>query len=126
MARLTDYLLTPGDVYGWLTTLHKRDYIGAGLVALVVVLGTVVLSFEGGVFLAFATALFYWHIDSRFAITCALVCLILIPILLILTKFMFVITDATAERVATFAFYFLSIGVIKQIWEYSREAKAKK
>ncbi len=126
MARLTDYLLTPGDVYGWLTTLHKRDYVGAGLVVLVVALGTVVLSFEGGAFLAFATALFYWRIDSRFAITCALVCLILIPVLLILSKFMFVITDATAERVATFAFYFLSIGVIKQIWEYSREAKAKK
>lgn len=58
MARLTDYLLTPGDVYGWLTTLHKRDYIGAGLVALVVVLGTVVLSFEGE---------YFWHLQRHYS-----------------------------------------------------------
>ncbi len=123
--KITDYFLTPKDIREFRKMITRRDLIGYALVLAILVLFSKLLNFEGGVFLTFIFLLFYWRIDSRFSIKCAIVCLVAVPIFLIISKHSFTVNENWAERVAVWAFYFLSIGVIKQIWEYMRESKAK-
>ena len=123
--KITDYFLTPKDIREFRKSITRRDLIGYALVLVVLVLSSKLLSFEGGVFITFLFSLFYWHIDSRFSIKCAIVCFVAVPIFLIISKHSFTVNENWAERVAVWAFYFLSIGVIKQIWEYMNESKIK-
>ena len=69
----------------------------------------------------------YWHLDSRVVIFLALICMITIPILLALAnKNILFYGDAWAETVAVWAYYFLVIGVVRQIFEYRSEGKEEK
>ncbi len=75
-------------------------------------------------FWIFFFVMFWWQIDSRVSIGGALVCLVIIPFLLVLgNKEIFLKGEAWAEVVAVWAYFFLVIGVAKQIWEYKKEAK---
>ena len=69
-------------------------------------------------FLSFIAALLRWRIDSRLSIALALLCLIAIPVSLVLFQARWWLGgEAAAETIAVWAYYFLSIGVIKQIIE---------
>lgn len=67
---------------------------------------------QAAFFWAFTVALFWWRLDSRISIGFALVGLITIPILLTFEY------EQWAEQVAVWVYFFLVIGVVKQIWEY--------
>jgi len=114
------------------SNVGKRDIIGVGLL---VILG-VAMHFglhwhaEGIFFWLFFASLFYWKIDSRVSIGLALAGLVLIMILLALSdagiapswrwgdNITTMHLDALAEKVAVWVYFFLVIGVVKQIWEY--------
>jgi len=71
-------------------------------------------------FWIFFFSLFWWRIDGRVAIACALFFLILIPILLTMSRYArWQDGEAWAEVIAIWVFYLLSISVGKQIWELS-------
>ncbi|PID52291.1 MAG: hypothetical protein CR972_02340 [Candidatus Moraniibacteriota bacterium] len=78
-------------------------------------------------FWTFFLSLFYWHIDSRVSIGGALACLLAIPVLLIAeNNFGYINGGVWAEEVAVWAYFFLVIGVVKQIYEYIWESKRLK
>ncbi len=74
-------------------------------------------------FWLFTIGLFIWRGSARIAIGCALVCLLLVVTLLICAQ-VFGQTSPEggfrywAEQAAVWAYLFLVIGVIRQIWEY--------
>lgn len=72
--------------------------------------------FEMLVLIYFIIALI-WNISSRISASLALFCLICCPILLILKK------DSLAEVFAIFAYYFLVITVIQEIFELKKAKK---
>ena len=90
---------------------------------------------EGIFFWLFFVSLFYWKIDSRVSIGLALAGLVLIMILLALSdagiapswrwgdNITTMHLDALAEKVAVWVYFFLVIGVVKQIWEFKVESK---
>lgn len=123
LMKISDYILNYRDIRDWFKSITLRGWKGAVCSLIVIIAGSKLFGFEGGVFLTFAFILFYWHIDSRTAIKYSLICMVAIPILLIISKNSFTVTEDWAETVAVWAFYFLSIGVIKQIWEYKLESK---
>lgn len=123
--KISDYIFTYSDIRELLKNMTPRDWMGVGILLVPLVAGSFVFGIEGGIFLTFAFVLFYWKVDSRFSIKCAIPCMIIIPVILIISNHSFTITTDWAERVAVWAFYFLSIGVIKQIWEYRLELSEK-
>ncbi len=70
-------------------------------------------------FIAYLALLFFFKIDSRMAIGAALILLVATPIYLILKL------EAFANYLATVAYFFLVVGVIKQFFEYLRERKTE-
>jgi hypothetical protein len=135
--RASDYLLTPRDVYSWLAQvvarISWRDAAGVFIILYVGLYGRFVfnVSWQGTFFLCFIAALVYWRLDSRVAISLALAGLVCIPLLLILFNQTILLTGQYwAERVAVWVYYFLVIGVLKQIAEYMasqrRQSKKKK
>ena len=69
-------------------------------------------------FLVFIAVLFRWRVDSRVSIGAALLCLIAIPISLVLFQIHWWFAgEISAEKIAVWAYYFLAIGVTKQIYE---------
>ena len=112
-------------IFGWLlratNKVNVRNIFGISLLAAAVWLLSFVLHFsaEGVIFWFFALTLFYWKLDSRISIGLALVGLVLIPILLALgNKLILPSGEELAEKVAVWVYYFLVIGIAKQIWEY--------
>ncbi len=77
-------------------------------------------------FWVFSFSLFWWNIDGRVSIAFALAFLITIPILLALHQYADMSgTEAWAEVVAVWVYFFLAIGVMKQVWEMAWEKKDK-
>lgn len=79
-------------------------------------------------FWIFMTAMFWYKIDSRVSIGAALFLLIVIMFFtfidsLHITKYYI---QGSLEKMAVWVYFFLVIGVIKQIWEYHEENKKKK
>lgn len=75
-------------------------------------------------FWIFFFSMFWWNIDGRVSIGFALVFLITIPILLALHQYAGVAhSEAWAEMVAVWVYFFLAIGVMKQVWEMAWEKK---
>ena len=69
----------------------------------------------------------YWRVDSSISIVLALVGFVCVPILLILyNKNILFQGEILSERVAVWAYYFLVIGIVKQIFEYLFESRNKK
>jgi len=133
MSKIANHILTPRDIY----QLLKYSWARAGLrdlngLLLLVILSLIFrlylnLSLENSLFLLFICTLFYWRIDARLSIGLALVGLISIPVLLILfNQNIYLLGEYRAEQAAIWVYYFLSIGVVKQIWEYASENKKSK
>lgn len=75
-------------------------------------------------FWVFFFSLFWWNIDGRVSIAFALAFLITIPILLALHQYASMAgSEAWAEVVAVWVYFFLAIGVMKQMWEMAWEKK---
>jgi hypothetical protein len=73
-------------------------------------------------FWVFLFSMYAWNINSRVSIAGALLFLNIIPILLILKKLSIVNNiDGLTEQITVWVFYFLTIGVTKQIWEMYQE-----
>jgi len=71
--------------------------------------------------------MFYWNLDSRISIGGGLISLVFCPILLILKNdYGFMMGEIWAEQMAIWAYYFLVIGVTKQIWEFRKENAQEK
>ncbi len=72
-------------------------------------------------FWVFAVWIFWWNRDARISIGAALGGLILIPGLLALeSRDIAVWNDGSAETVAVWVYFFLVIGVAKQLWDMRR------
>jgi hypothetical protein len=130
MINLKDYLFDHKDLHALYRYVRSRlsmqDWIGILLlVALVAVVNQFyVIQFEAIFFTIFILAIWRWNIDSRLAIGLALVCLVIVPILMMLYNNLYLVEgDIWAERVAVWAYYFLVIGVVKQIFEYRQTEK---
>ena len=112
--------------------ITQRDVLGLGLlfVLAVVMLAGLGWGFEGVFFWLFFASLFYWKVDSRVSIGLALAGLVGIMLMLALSGWGWapswqwggqIITmhfDALAEKVAVWVYFFLVIGVVKQIYEF--------
>lgn len=133
MFKLKNYLITPKDIYLGVKAIAKKasfDDLIKGLVLLIFyVLFKLYMSMslEGIFFLLFILALFIWKLDSRVSISFGLVALICCPILLILSNQQIMLTgEYWAEKFAVYAYYFLVIGVIKQVVEYIMDNRKKR
>ncbi|MCK5123114.1 MAG: hypothetical protein KAQ87_03125 [Candidatus Pacebacteria bacterium] len=133
MFKTKDYILTPVDLHRGILHLVKKagpkDIIGLAVLAGLFVFFRNYLEWQidSSLFMLFWIALFYWKLDSRISIAGALACLISCPILLILfEKDILLLGEEYAEQAAVWAYYFLVIGVIKQIWEFRKESKEEK
>lgn len=133
MFKIKNYILTPKDLYiivkGWTKKMIIWDYSG---IILILALSFILvylwaLPLEPIIFWLFILAIVYWNLDSRISIGLALACLITIPFLLILfNKNILLAGEDWAEQVAVWAYYFLVIGVVKQIVEYAMENREEK
>lgn len=127
MSKFSDYFLTPEELTRKLQTFTRRDLIGLEITWALGLLGAWFINFEAGIFIAFIFALYYWHIDSRKSFGLALACLLMVPVILFIAEFSGVVTEEMATAVATWGFYFLIIGMTKQIYEhFSRRKKRVK
>ena len=133
MFKIKDYILTPIDIYRGVLHLIKnaglKDIIGLAVLAGLFVFFRNYLEWQtdSSLFMIFWIALFFWNLDSRISIAGALVCLISCPILLILfEKDILLLGEEYAEQSAVWAYYFLVIGVTKQIWEFRKESAEEK
>ena len=129
--------------------ITKRDMLGVALLVILALGMRLGLNwgYEGVFFWLFFISLFYWRIDSRVSIGFALVGLISIMLMLALKQYVGMMHydyneltsiwwgsnkdalilishfDKYAEKVAVWVYFFLVIGVVKQIWEYRVELK---
>jgi len=105
---------------------HSQKYNIIGSILLIIlVLGLFIFTKLTSIdifFWAFFISMFYWHIDSRVSIGGALVGLVAVMILTILGNWkLFTNAQNWSETVAVWVYFFLVIGVVKQIWEYKIE-----
>ena len=133
MLKIKDYILIPKDILtlGKMFRFwqHYTDWLGILILFLYVLLFGWLFGVpaEPLFFIGFILAIIYWGMDSRVSIAFALACLVCVPILLILyNKNILFQGEIWAEQVAVWAYYFLVIGVVRQIFEYRAEAKSKK
>ena len=126
--KFTDYIITPKDIKELLGELKPRDFWAGVIFLLFVAIVPLLsqLSYEGAFFLVFLFAMFYWRVDSSVPIGLGIVCLILVPVFMYGIQNIFLEFGMVgAKELAIWAFYFLSIGVIRQIGEFAVEAKSK-
>ncbi|MCK5416648.1 hypothetical protein KAI92_04440 [Candidatus Parcubacteria bacterium] len=133
MFKLKNYIFVPKDVFSlskkaWFWS-HYTDWLGVLILFLYAVVFGLLFDVSGEplFFIGFIIAIIYWRMDSRVSIALALVCLVCIPILLTLfNKDILFKGEIWAEQVAVWAYYFLVIGVVRQIFEYKEEEKEKR
>ncbi len=77
-------------------------------------------------FWLFFFAMFWYKLDSRISIAGALIGLVVIMLLSAGQGFGWWKTDNLQEQIAVAVYFFLVIGVLKQIWEYKMESKVHK
>ena len=130
MFKAKDYILNPKDIFEMGKRLWQKSDLADRLGALNLILYALVfgrlfgIALEPLFFIGFIYAIIYFKMDSRVSIALALAGLVIIPILLELNyKNILFLGDIWAERVAVWAYYFLVIGVVKQIFEYRQENK---
>jgi hypothetical protein len=132
MFKFKDYILTPLDLYRGIFYLFKKAsrkdwFILAGLVIVFLFARNYLQwQFDSSLFFVFLLAIFIWNLDSRISIALALICLIIVPFLLALDEKLIVseLKD-WAEQFAVWAYYFLVIGVFKQVFDFRKESKVE-
>lgn len=131
--KVKNYLITPKDIYLGVKHIFKKasfnDLIRLAVVLIFLVIFKLYLSLslESIFFLLFIIVLFIWKLDSRVSISFGLAALICCPILLILSNQQIMLTgEYWAEKFAVWAYYFLCIGVVKQIIEYIQDNRKKR
>jgi hypothetical protein len=126
MPRLSDYLITPKDVwkafrklFSVLKKMTVRDVIGVILtIVLMGVLFRNLAYFSEGVFFwPFFFVMLYWDLDSRISIGAALAGLVAIMIASIFANANVAFMQSWPETIAVWVYFFLVIGVVKQIWD---------
>jgi hypothetical protein len=132
MARLSDYTFTPRDFGQLFVGLFRRlrhadllDWIGIVLLgAFTVGLHTyTALGYDDIFFWVFAAWIFYFDLDARVSIGCALAGLITIPLLLFLGDLGYAFGETGSEEVAVWVYFFLVIGVVKQVWDSIQDSR---
>ena len=99
-------------------TLIKLAVVCIGSISLLLIFKWQI---ESIVFLAFFATLFLWNLDSRISIGLGIACLVGIPVLTLLFRWsIYFGGDYWSQRVAVWAYYFLAIGVIKQVVDFIR------
>lgn len=128
MFKIKDYILVPKDFGFFLKKLwQKADYTDFLGIFLLVIYALVFgwffsVSIEPLFFFGFIIAVIYWRMDSRVSIALALVCLVLTPLCLFLFEKNFLFQgEIWAEKLAVWAYFFLVIGVVKQMFELKSE-----
>ncbi|MCK9378674.1 MAG: hypothetical protein M0P97_00835 [Candidatus Moranbacteria bacterium] len=136
MFKLKDYIFMPEDAGNFFRKLFlsvknstRRDKVG-GAFFFIIALGLFYFAnftLEGIFFWLFFFVLVFWNLDSRISIGAALVGLVIIPILLALAnRNILPVGEAWAEQVAVWVYFFLVIGVVKQIIEFKIENRKSK
>lgn len=128
MYQLSEYFFTATDAKELITStirlvrdFTQRDWKGIGIIVVITfILGIFTELTLGYIFFwCFLFAIFYWNWDSRVSIFLGLMGLVVIPILLFLTNInLLLLGDIWAENIAVWVYFFLCIGVIKQIYEF--------
>lgn len=133
MFKIKNYLITPQDIYWGVKLIFKKADFNDFIYCLVVLIVAVILklylnlSVQAIFFLLFIVILFLWRLNSRVSIGFGLAALICCPILLILSNKQIMLTgEYWAEKFAVWTYYFLCIGVAKQIVEYMNDNRKKK
>ena len=128
--RQADYCKTTrrsGEGFTWVLKNHSQKYnVIGGILLFVLVLGLFIFTGLTTVdifFWAFFLSVFYWHVDSRVSIGGALVGLVIIMLISAGQGFKWWQADDLMEQIAVGVYFFLVIGVVKQIWEYRTESK---
>ncbi len=134
MPHLSEYAFTPrdiGHVVGWffrrIRTARFWDWVGiALLLALGIALRTYTeLGLDDIFFWVFTAWIFYFNLDARISIGCALAGLFTIPLLLFLAEKGFAFGEMGAEEVAVWVYFFLVIGVVKQVIDMIRDGRSQ-
>ncbi len=127
---ITNYLFTVRDAWRGLvyiaTHFTRRDVTRLLLFGLAFWLSYFVwhASWESVFFILFGISLFLWHIDGCISIGAGVGCLVVILILQILAQTLVLPQGAIwSETVAVWAYYFLAIGVVKQIGELIADSR---
>ncbi|HWQ59731.1 MAG TPA: hypothetical protein VN420_01125 [Candidatus Fimivivens sp.] len=126
MPRLSEYLFTPKDVwtgFRMLVSVVKkstaRDVVGVivTIVLMVVLFRNLAYFSEGVFFWPFFFVMLYWDLDSRISIGAALAGLVAIMIVSIFANADVAFVKSWPEAIAVWVYFFLVIGVVKQIWD---------
>lgn len=132
MFEIRGYIFTPKDIWNF---LHKiflvaknsawKDKFG---VLISTILGAILIFYfhfavQGIVFWLFFFILMFWNLDFRISIGLALAGLVLMMILSILTSLSLAINGSWSETLAVWVYFFLVIGVAKQIYDMAREKR---
>lgn len=122
--RYSDYLFTPKDFfYGILAAfknMRDTDVLGEAVIFLILIFAKKYLGWEfsAGISLALVFAIFYWNVRFRALFYSALAFLALSPLLMFLfDRFDLLPAEDWAKQTATWAFYLLLFGFMKQGWE---------
>lgn len=130
---LSEYFITIKDFY----RLIRKMIVGVSITTIIgevlMVAWIVVMFFvlhwplEAIFFVSFFVALVYWNIEGRVSIGIGLICLVLIVIMQLLVDVLVSLPlQQLSENLAVWAFYFLALGVLKQIYELILEQWSKK
>ncbi len=118
--KVTDYILTPMDLYHGIRALLKLSLMG--WVRLILVVGAYFVARHYGAsiidagFITFLVVTFTYDIEARIPLSLALGALILIVLILTLGPHTEFINETTwPEPIAVWVYYFLAIGVLKQM-----------
>ncbi len=132
MFKLKDYIFTPKDAWKLFRKLFfvvkkstKRDVVG-GVLFVVIAFGLfhfANFTFEGVFFWLFFFVLVFWNLDSRISIGAALVGLIIVAILNAMSNRGTSFVVGWDEKVAVWVYFFLVIGVAKQMIEFKMESR---
>lgn len=126
------YLFLPTDllVLAWrFAKFAWKSRMRVAIVATVATVGHFLFGagVEGMLFLAFFTTVFAWNLDGRVSIGAGLACLVLIMLLQALIQSgVLLLFDESTETVAVWAYYFLVIGVLKQMVDFVQEGRRMK
>jgi hypothetical protein len=104
-----------------------RNWWRVAIVASVAIVGHYAFGagVEGIAFLGFLAVLFAWDVDGRVSIGAGLSCLVLIVVMQALIQSgVLLLFETSTETVAVWAYYFLVIGVAKQLVDLVREGRA--
>jgi hypothetical protein len=131
LIKIGRYVIVPrNSIFGvFLITLFTppvKHWVGGGVVFLMLLFFFLLTSLTSVdiFFITFIFSTFFWNIDGRISIGFALLCLIGIMALTILSGYAGVESAKSwSETVAVWTYYFLVIGVLKQMWEHFREPK---